>query len=403
MQNTMLDSTISTLNQDKSSVEYSDARENPIALKDLPPEEVINDSLITQKQYRMHVATLFGFEARVIVTNPKDIKDPRSTWWCLADTGNAIGSSKSGSLLGLLHRRERDSRIFTNGEIIFDDFGRKDTLPLNNRGQTFVSLSGFLEILSKTELSSDKVDDFQEEIFGRVLPQLAFEGKAEVSDEYKEKVGMPQPQAQPTIYDYARALIAEKERSDALEAQNKALESELSYEKEAHEKDNEDFKAGFDIINAQKAQIGSTREATAMATASSAKAHQRFAEKVLETHACELITLRAVADERRSQLWDANRTAHEIYRLNVLKKEYSLNTLENKARRLLSHFTKKLGERPIPFPNGSTYTDSFGRLQPSMSTYYEKSVADAALNWVIEHPNDFPRLCGKRDPLLDEW
>ena len=28
---------------------------------------------------------------------------------------------------------------------------------------------------------------------------------------------------QPTIYDYARALIAEKERSDALEAQNKAL------------------------------------------------------------------------------------------------------------------------------------------------------------------------------------
>lgn len=28
---------------------------------------------------------------------------------------------------------------------------------------------------------------------------------------------------QPTIYDYARALIAEKERSDAIEAQNKAL------------------------------------------------------------------------------------------------------------------------------------------------------------------------------------
>lgn len=71
---------------------------------------------------------------------------------------------------------ERDSRVFTNAEIIFDDFGSKDTLLLNNRGQTFVSLSGFLEILSKTELSSDKIDDFQEEIFGRVLPQLAFEG-----------------------------------------------------------------------------------------------------------------------------------------------------------------------------------------------------------------------------------
>ena len=221
-----VNSTISTLLQDNSSVEYVDSQKNPLALKDLPPGATIKESFIVEKQYRMHVASLFGFEARVIVTNPEDIKDPRSTWWCLADTGNAIGSSKSGSLLGLLRKRERDSRIFTNDEIIFDDFRGKNPLPLNNRGQVFVSLSGFLEILSKTELSSDKADDFQEEIFGRVLPQLAFEGKAEVSDEYKEKIGMPQPQAQPTIYDYARALIAEKERSDALEAQNKALTAE---------------------------------------------------------------------------------------------------------------------------------------------------------------------------------
>ena len=400
MQNTMLDSTISELLQEDSSVECVSPGENPIAL---PSDSVIKESFITQKHYRMHVATLFGFEARVIVTNPKDIKDPRSTWWCLSDTGNVIGSSKSGSLLGLLRRRERDSRIFTNGEIIFDDFRGKDSLPLNNRGQTFVSLSGFLEILSKTELSSDKVDDFQEEIFGRVLPQLAFEGKAEVSDEYKEKIGMQQTQAQPTIFDYARALLAEKERSDALEAQNKALEAELTSEKEAHERDNEDFKTGFDIVNSQKAQIGSTREATAMATASSARAHQRFAEKVLENYAGELITLRAVADERRSQLFDANQTAHEIYKLNVLKKDYSLNTLENKARNLLSHFAVKLGKPSIPLPNGATYPDSFGRLQPSMSTYYEKDVVDAVLDWVVKNTNKFARVGGKRDPLQDEW
>ena len=192
------DNTISNSLQHNPTVEYVSPEENPIAL---PSDSVIKDSFITEKQYRMHVATLFGFEARVIVTNPEDIKDPRSTWWCLADTGNAIGSSRSGSLLGLLHRRERDSRIFTNDEIIFDDFKSKNPLPLANRGNTFVSLSGFLEILSKTELSSDKVDDFQEEIFGKVLPQLAFEGKAEVSDEYKEKIGRSQPQAQPTIYD----------------------------------------------------------------------------------------------------------------------------------------------------------------------------------------------------------
>ena len=146
---------------------------------ELQADSTIKDSLIVQtegnrevsrevKQYRMHVANLFGFEAKVIVTNPKDIKDPRSTWWCLADAGIAIGSSRSGSLLGLLHRRERDSRIFTNDEIILGNFKGNESLPLANRGQTFVSLSGFLEILSKTELSSDKIDDFQEEIFGRV-------------------------------------------------------------------------------------------------------------------------------------------------------------------------------------------------------------------------------------------
>ena len=184
---------------------------------------------------------------------------------------------------------------------------------------------------------------------------------------------------------------------------NKALQSELTSEKEAHEKDNEDFRNGLDILNAQKAQIGSKREATAMATASSARAHQHFAEKVLETHASELIALRSAMEERRSHLWDANRTAHAIYRLNVLKKEYSLNTLQNKARELLSHFAEKLGKPSIPLPNGATYTDPFGRLQTSVSTYYERDVVDAVLDWVVENPNDFARIGGKRDPLLDEW
>ena len=224
----------------------------------------------------------------------------------------------------------------------------------------------------------------------------------EIRAKFNDVLVNHETQAQPTIYDYARALIAEKERSDALEAQNKVLEAELTSEKEAHEKDNEDFKTGLDILNAQKAQIGSKREATAMATASSARAHQHLAEKILETNASELIALRAAVEEQRSHLWDANQTAHKIYRLNVLKKDYSLNTLQNKARLLLSHFATKLGKPSTPLPNGATYTDSLGRFQPSMSTYYERDVVDAVLDWVVEHSNDFSRVGGKNDPLRNE-
>ena len=51
----------------------------------------------------------------------------------------------------------------TNDEIILGNFKGNDSLPLANRGNTFVSLRGVLEILSKTELSSDIVDKMYDE------------------------------------------------------------------------------------------------------------------------------------------------------------------------------------------------------------------------------------------------
>ena len=81
------------------------------------------------------------------------------------ETG-AAGSSNPKMLLTLLKRKELDSKTFSNDEIILGNFKGKDSLPLANRGNTFVSLRGVLEILSKTELSSDIVDNFQDEVFG---------------------------------------------------------------------------------------------------------------------------------------------------------------------------------------------------------------------------------------------
>ena len=77
-------------------------------------------------------------------------------------------------LLPLLKRKELDSKTFTNDEIILGNFKGKESLPLANRGNTFVSLRGVLEILSKTELSSDIVDNFQDEVFGEIgLPEIS--------------------------------------------------------------------------------------------------------------------------------------------------------------------------------------------------------------------------------------
>lgn len=243
---------------------------------------------------------------------------------------------------------------------------------------------------------NEVAEKFQSKVADEIIPSIRKTGSYSVNQQQTPAIPKTFPEA-------LRAYADEVERREAAEKRALTAEAELSYEKEAHEKDNADFRTGLDILNSQKAQIGSKREATAMATASSARAHQHFAEKVLETHACELIVLRAVVDEQRSQLWDANQTAQKIYRLNVLKKDYSMNTLQNKARLLLSHFATKLGKRPIPFPNGATYTDSLGRVQPSTSTYYEKDVVDAVLAWVVENPNKFARVGGKNDPLQDEW
>ena len=107
----------------------------------------------------------------------------------------------------------------------------------------------------------------------RLDTDQAWEKKAKFNDVLVEReTGVKhETQVQPELTDaeiMSRALEIAHRTLALREERIKALEADLTSEKEAHEKDNADFRIGLDIINAQKAQIGSDREATAMATAS---------------------------------------------------------------------------------------------------------------------------------------
>lgn len=80
------------------------------------------------------------------------------------------------------------------------------------QAMTLISESGLYTLIMRSNKPEAKV--FRKWVTSEVLPSIRKTGSYSVA------------QAQPTIYDYARALIAEKERSDALEAQNKALTAE---------------------------------------------------------------------------------------------------------------------------------------------------------------------------------
>lgn len=94
--------------------------------------------------------------------------------------------------------------------IISNDIRLDDDTVLSNRGLILVSEPGLYSLVGSSKKPEAKA--FKRWVNHEVLPSIRKTGSYSV--------------AQPTIYDYARALIAEKERNDALEAENKQLTAE---------------------------------------------------------------------------------------------------------------------------------------------------------------------------------
>ena len=160
------------------------------------------------------------------------------------------------AMLDAVKRKELDSKTFTNDEIILGNFKGNKSLPLANRGNTFVSLRGVLEILSKTELSSDIVDNFQDEVFGHLLPSLALTGRAE----------LPTAIAKPDSYMIEDKIERAKRWIEETEEWQKALSAEETAHAEtkallAEEKEKNEY------LERSKSWIGDKKVASAMGTA----------------------------------------------------------------------------------------------------------------------------------------
>lgn len=129
----------------------------------------------------------------------------------------------------------------------------------------------------------------------RLDTDQAWEKKAKFNDVLVEReTGVTQAQTQPTIFDYARALIAEKERSDALEAQNKALTAER------------------DEAIRTKSWIGDKKTASAMGTAGAlSKKCDRLEKEVCELKSEMEVQIYNVREAVRKEFAESWTTARE--------------------------------------------------------------------------------------------
>lgn len=188
------DSTVSELIQDNSSVEYVAPETNPIAT--------------TPKCDVASVNALFDFNAEhngescIESLRPEDRGTENQFRFTVAMLCVIYGVARKTL-------EDNIQSLSDDGEFSTADFRRTEKVPASD-GKFYETSIYNLEVLNK-------------------LGMCCFRGNKKakkVRDKFNDVLVKHETQAQPTIYDYARALIAEKERSDALEAQNKALTAE---------------------------------------------------------------------------------------------------------------------------------------------------------------------------------
>ena len=230
----MIENTITTnenLVQDNSSIECVSPETNPIAMT-------------------THSEQLFDFnaehngEACIASLDPKDRGTERQFRFTRALLCTLLGVKSEDTITNHVDKLLKRGVVTETKNLV--SVMLPDSLGRECIKTTLYDLTVFNHLVMR--LDTDKAWEMKEK-FNDVL--------------IKHETGVAQAQTQPTIFDYARALIAEKERSDALEAQNKALQA-------AHEETKvllAEEKEKVEYLERSKSWIGDKKVATAMGTA----------------------------------------------------------------------------------------------------------------------------------------
>lgn len=166
----------------------------------------------------------------------------------IEDSARGLGFEKTENKNGVEYNSIRWAIV----EGYLKDFGfRQEGVENGKPHDYYIPENIFYRLCMKAK--NEVAEKFQAKVADEIIPSIRKTGSYSVA----------QAQAQPTIFDYARALIAEKERSDALEAQNKALQAERDETKAllAEEKEKSDY------LERTKSWINDKKVATAMGTA----------------------------------------------------------------------------------------------------------------------------------------
>lgn len=192
----VVDSTVSQLLQDNSSVEYVAPEKNPIATVPTETKNLVSANPL------FDLNAIHNGEHCIASLDPKDTRENRF-WFTIA-------------MLVAIYK-ESNQTIRNNIESLYQDGELGDPKIFERR----INIKDSGGVPHPTTI-------YNLTVLNR-LGMCCFRKNKEakkVRDKFNDVLVKHETQAQPTIYDYARALIAEKERSDALEAQNKALTAE---------------------------------------------------------------------------------------------------------------------------------------------------------------------------------